>query len=54
MTNKEKEKKIAVVKELPVQSLREVESEDNIYECYTVEEALSEILDKIRELSKRL
>jgi len=54
MADKEKEKKLAVVKELPTQALREVEAEDKVYECVTVEEALTEILEKVRELSKKL
>ena len=50
----DKEIKLTVVKELPVQSLREVEAEGKTYECLTVEEALTEILEKVRELTKKV
>ena len=54
MADKDKEKKLTVVRELPNQPLREVEVEDKVYECVTVEEALTEILEKVRELVKKV
>ena len=50
----DKEKKLTVLRELPNQPLREVEVEDKVYECVTVEEALTEILEKVRELIKKV
>jgi len=50
----DKEKKLTVVRELPTQSLREVEVEDKTYECLTIEEALTELLEKVRELVKKV
>ena len=48
----EVEKKLNVVQEQPTQSLKEVVVDDKVYECVTVEEALTEILEKVRELAK--
>ena len=50
----DKEKKLTVVRELPNQPLREVEVDNKVYECLTVEEALTEILEKVRELIKKV
>jgi len=53
--NKE-EPKVLVVKELPVTQLRVVNSQDGkeTYGCLTVEEALTEIIEKIRNIEKKL
>lgn len=51
---KTKEKKIAVVSELPTQALREVEMDGVAYECFTITEALTEILETVRKLDKKI
>jgi hypothetical protein len=54
--NKEKEiEKTLVVKDLPQTQIRRVTGEDgNEYNLVTVEEAITEILEKITELSKAM
>ena len=54
MTDKEKQLTLAVVRELPTQPLKEVEVDNVTYECLTVEEALTEILEKIRKLVREM
>jgi len=54
MAEKEVEKKLVVVSELPTQAMREVQTEEGIVECVTVTEALTEILDTVRELKKKI
>lgn len=45
-TKTEEKKRIVVVKELPVQAIRQAKAEDGVIEVYvTVEEALSEIMN---------
>jgi hypothetical protein len=52
---KEVEKGLIVVEELPTQSLREVKADDGkVYECRTRDEALSEILELLRKIDKKL
>jgi len=47
-------RELLVVSELPQTPFREVSSEGKIYDCVTKEEALTEILKLVRELSKKL
>ena len=57
MVEKEKttEKKLIVVQELPTQAMREVQTpEGENYECMTITEALTEIVETIRELKKKI
>jgi len=46
----DEEKQLTVVQQLPTQPLREIVVNDKVYECLTVEEALTEILEKVRAL----
>lgn len=56
MTEKKEEvRKIAVVSELPKQSVKVVETEDGKkYDLVTQDEALTEILETTRELKKNM
>jgi len=54
MAEKEVEKKLVVVQELPTQALRELEQDGVQYECVTINEALTEILDIVRKLNKKI
>lgn len=51
----EKKPKILVTTELPKQEIRNVrDKEGEEYECITVEEALTELVNNIREIKKSL
>ena len=48
---KVKEKKTIVVPQLPTSTLREIKDEaGNEYECLTIEEALTQILEKVKKI----
>ena len=50
---KEVDKNLVVVSELPTQELREIVGEDGtVYEVVTAPEAIKEILEKVREIHK--
>jgi len=52
---KEQEKDLVVVNELPTQELKEIVGEDGtVYEVVTAQEALKEILEKVRDIHKAL
>ena len=51
---KEKEKKLVVVAQYPTQAMSEVEQDGQVYECKTIEDALAEALEILRELKKKL
>lgn len=48
----DKEKKVMVWSQLPIQPQREHEEGGKLYEFLTSEEALTELLEKIREIHK--
>jgi len=53
MVEKQKEEKLLVVSELPQVPTRKVEGDDgNTYNLTTVNEAIQEILETVRELKK--
>jgi hypothetical protein len=55
MTEKEKtEPKVLVVAQLPQQATREVTDGKLEYSCVTIEEALTEILEAVREIRKKI
>ena len=49
-----KQPKILVVKDLPQVQTREVTDGNEEYNCMTVEEAMTEVLEIVRELKKKL
>lgn len=51
---KEKERRIAVVRELPLQPIRVVLTGEEEYECLTIEEAMTEIVENTRKILKAL
>lgn len=48
------EKKVLVLSELPQQQVREFSDDKSEYSCVTVEEALTEILESIRDIRSKL
>jgi len=54
-TEREEDTKTLVVKELPTQQITKFKGEDDVeYEVLTIEEALTEILAKVKENNKIL
>lgn len=48
----DKERGVAVFKETPTQPIKEYETEDKVYDVFTNEEALTELLEKVRVIYK--